>query len=107
MSPSLSTSSQLASRSGASQKLLEKIAGTKVHGSVVRAMAHVPRERFVPEHEFNLAFEDIALPIGHGQTISQPTLVAIMTDALGLDGSRTVLEVGTGCGYQTAILAEL
>jgi len=74
---------------------------------VLAAMAHIPRERFVLSEEQELAYEDIPLPIGLGQTISQPFIVALMTGALELTGSEKVLEVGTGSGYQAAILAEL
>ena len=74
---------------------------------VIEAMARVPRECFVPLEEQQLAYEDMALPIGFGQTISQPYIVALMTQALELSGDQKVLEVGTGSGYQTAILAEL
>jgi len=74
---------------------------------VLAAMAHIPRERFVPPEERELAYEDIPLPIGLGQTISQPLIVALMTEALELTGGEKVLEVGTGSGYQAAILAEL
>jgi protein-L-isoaspartate(D-aspartate) O-methyltransferase len=74
---------------------------------VLAAMSHVPRERFVPLEEKYLAYEDRPLPIGMGQTISQPYIVALMTSLLELSGEEKVLEVGTGSGYQTAILAEL
>lgn len=74
---------------------------------VIKAMARVPRECFVPLEEQNLAYEDMALPIGFHQTISQPYIVALMTEALEISGDQKVLEVGTGSGYQTAILAEL
>ncbi len=74
---------------------------------VLAAMARVSRELFVPPQEQRLAYEDHPLPIGYGQTISQPYMAAIMTEALGLTGTEKVLEVGTGSGYQTAILAEL
>ncbi len=74
---------------------------------ILAAMAHIPRERFVPPEEQDLAYEDIPLPIGLDQTISQPFIVALMTEALELTGSEKVLEVGTGSGYQAAILAEL
>ncbi len=71
------------------------------------AMAKVPRESFVaPEHRA-AAYEDRPLPIGEGQTISQPYMVAIMTQSLALKGKERVLEIGTGSGYQTALLAEL
>jgi protein-L-isoaspartate(D-aspartate) O-methyltransferase len=74
---------------------------------VLAAMSRVPRERFVPLEEKHLAYEDRPLPIGMGQTISQPYIVAMMTSLLELTGKEKVLEVGTGSGYQTAILAEL
>lgn len=70
-------------------------------------MEHVPRELFVPLSSRHLAYEDIPLPIEMGQTISQPFIVALMTEALELKGTERVLEVGTGSGYQAAILAEL
>jgi protein-L-isoaspartate(D-aspartate) O-methyltransferase len=71
------------------------------------AIAKVPRERFVPPDLAAYAHDNRPLPIGHGQTISQPLIVAVMTDLLRLQPSSRVLEVGTGSGYQTAILAEL
>ncbi|MFC1904691.1 protein-L-isoaspartate(D-aspartate) O-methyltransferase [Chloroflexota bacterium] len=74
---------------------------------VLAAMARVPRERFVPPEIQHLAYEDSSLPIGLDQTISQPFIIALMTEALELKGSEKVLEVGTGSGYQAAILAEL
>jgi protein-L-isoaspartate(D-aspartate) O-methyltransferase len=74
---------------------------------VLAAMARIPRERFVPLEERHLAYEDRPLPIGLDQTISQPFIVALMTEALELTGSEKVLEIGTGSGYQAAILAEL
>jgi protein-L-isoaspartate(D-aspartate) O-methyltransferase len=74
---------------------------------VLAAMARVPRERFVPLREQHLAYEDMPLPIGLDQTISQPFIIAIMTEALELAGDENILEVGTGSGYQAAILAEL
>ncbi len=74
---------------------------------VLAVMARIPRERFVLSGEQDLAYEDIPLPIGLDQTISQPFIVALMTEALELTGNEKVLEVGTGSGYQTAILAEL
>lgn len=74
---------------------------------VMDAVARVPREEFVPESERHLAHGDHPLPIGHGQTISQPFIVAFMTDLLDLQPAHRVLEVGTGCGYQAAVLAEL
>jgi len=74
---------------------------------VLAAMARIPRERFVPPEEQHLAYDDRPLPIGFDQTISQPLIIALMTEALELTGSEKVLEVGTGSGYQAAILAKL
>jgi len=74
---------------------------------VLAAMLQVPRHAFVPEAEAPSAYSDFPLPIGEGQTISQPYIVALMTEALCLEGGEKVLEIGTGSGYQTAILAEL
>jgi protein-L-isoaspartate(D-aspartate) O-methyltransferase len=74
---------------------------------VLTAMRKVPRHLFVDESIRPKAYEDIALPIGKGQTISQPYMVAVMTELLELKGKERVLEVGTGSGYQAAILAEL
>ena len=70
-------------------------------------MRAVPRHLFVPEVAIARAYEDVPVPIGQGQTISQPTIVAVMTEALELTGRERVLEIGTGCGYQTAILSAL
>lgn len=74
---------------------------------VLDAMRKVPRHLFIPESSWDDAYEDMALPIGEGQTISQPYMVAIMTELLELTGNEKVLEVGTGSGYQAAILGEL
>jgi len=74
---------------------------------VMAAMARVPRDAFVPEKMKRLAFNNSPLPIGHDQTISQPYIVALMSDLLALRADHRVLEVGTGCGYQTAILSQL
>ena len=74
---------------------------------VLSVMAAVPRHRFVPEGEIYGAYYNHPLPIGYGQTISQPYIVALMTNLLALDKQRSVLEVGTGSGYQTAVLAEM
>jgi len=70
-------------------------------------MARVDRARFVPDDLRHLADEDAALPIGYGQTISQPTMVRLLCEALELTGDEKVLDVGTGSGYQAAVLAEL
>ena len=75
--------------------------------SVLRAMGNVPRHWFVPENMQRPAYADRPLPIGEGQTISQPYIVAFMTQALGLTPESKVLEVGTGSGYQAAVLAEI
>jgi protein-L-isoaspartate(D-aspartate) O-methyltransferase len=74
---------------------------------VLAAMRKVPRHEFVPPTWRELAYEDQPLPIGHGQTISQPYVVAVMTELASLDGRSRVLEVGTGSGYQAAVLAEI
>lgn len=87
---------------------LIKHLGTEIRDErVLVAMARVPRERFLPDELGDSAYDDRPLPIGLDQTISQPLMVALMTEALGLSGSEKVLELGTGSGYQTAILAEL
>jgi protein-L-isoaspartate(D-aspartate) O-methyltransferase len=74
---------------------------------VLAAMAAVPRELFLPPSERSRAYADAALPIGHDATISQPYMVAAICELLGLSGSERVLDVGTGSGYQAAVLAEL
>lgn len=74
---------------------------------VEAVMRAVPRHRFVPAWEMHNAYADAPLSIGHGQTISQPFIVALMSQLLCLSGSERVLEIGTGCGYQTAVLAGL
>lgn len=74
---------------------------------VLDAVAVVPRERFVPPEQTGEAYEDRAVPVGEGQTLSQPYMVAVMTEALRLREGDRVLEIGTGSGYQTAVLAHL
>ena len=74
---------------------------------VLRVMETTPRHEFVPERYLNQAYADHPLPIGHGQTISQPYIVALMTELLQLEPGDKVLEIGTGSGYQAAVLAEL
>jgi len=74
---------------------------------VLEAMATVPRHEFMPESQRPLAYTDQPLPIGHGQTISQPYIVALMTQSLDLQPGEKVLEIGTGSGYQAAVLAEI
>jgi protein-L-isoaspartate(D-aspartate) O-methyltransferase len=88
----------------------ELLAGLRrrgVEGRVIEAVARVARERFVPANLRDRAWEDGALPIGSGQTISQPSLVAYMVDLLELRGGERVLDVGTGSGYHAAVLAQL
>ena len=75
--------------------------------AILETLKKVERHRFVPKEYFNNAYGDYPLPIGSGQTISQPYIVALMTETLRLTGKEKVLEVGTGSGYQAAILAEL
>src|SRR6195256_646425 len=79
----------------------------KFGDAVMAAMAKVPRHRFVPSSQDSFAYENRPLPIGEGQTISQPYIVALMTDLLDPKHGDSVLEVGTGSGYQAAVLAEL
>ncbi len=74
---------------------------------VMAAMRKVPREEFVPPELKHAAFDNGPLPIGHGQTISQPYIVALMTDLLQPEPDHTILEIGTGSGYQTAILSQM
>ena len=74
---------------------------------VLAAMARVPRELFVPAELREYAYADAALPLGHGQTVSQPFIVAVTCQGLGLEGGERVLDVGTGSGYAAAVLAEL
>ena len=74
---------------------------------VIRAMGKVPRHLFIPERNRDLSYGDFPVSIGNGQTISQPYIVAYMTEALNLDHKDKVLEIGTGSGYQAAILAEI
>jgi protein-L-isoaspartate(D-aspartate) O-methyltransferase len=88
-------------------RLIKSLASEIKDQRVLSAMARIPRERFVLPENTRHAYEDRPLPIGLDQTISQPYIVAVMTEALELTGSEKVLEIGTGSGYQTAILAEL
>ena len=88
--------------------VMEQIQGRGIRDlGVLAAMAKVPRHRFVPAEQVPHAYEDHALPIGYGQTISQPYIVALMTEHLAIQRGDRVLEVGTGSGYQAAVLAEL
>lgn len=94
--------------SAAKGQLITALAAREITDArVLSALARVPRERFVPESIRERAYENIALPIAAAQTISQPLMVALMTQELQLQGDERVLEVGTGSGYQTAVLAEL
>lgn len=93
-----------------SRKLMVKtqLAGRGIRDSrVLSAMAEIPRHIFVSKALEYHAYDDTPLSIGYGQTISQPYMVAIMTESLGLKGDERILEIGTGCGYQTAILMKL
>ncbi len=88
-------------------ELIEHLSTEIKDERVLAAMRSIPREHFVPPESQHLAYEDRPLPIGYDQTISQPFIIALMTEALELTGNEKVLEVGTGSGYQAAILAEL
>lgn len=95
----------------AANKRIRLIMGLRTQGitdtSVLSAIERVPRDHFVPPYAVDQAWEDTALPIGLGQTISQPYVVAFMTQALELTDRDKVLEIGTGCGYQAAVLSHL
>lgn len=92
---------------GARTRLIEYLRRNIRDKRVIEAMAQVPREQFVPEDLCFAAYDDRPLGIGFGQTISQPYIVAVMTEALELNGEEKVLEVGTGSGYQAAVIARL
>jgi protein-L-isoaspartate(D-aspartate) O-methyltransferase len=104
-----STSTELDAYAEArAQMVREQIAGRGIADPrVISAMSRVPRHELVPESMRERAYEDRPLPIGNGQTISQPFVVAYMTEQLRLRGGERVLEVGTGSGYQAAVLAEI
>ena len=85
----------------------KRIGKKQLSRSVMKAMSTVPRHEFVPVHLRRAAYANRPLPIGYGQTISQPYIVALMTDLLDVESGDVVLEIGTGSGYQAAILAEL
>jgi protein-L-isoaspartate(D-aspartate) O-methyltransferase len=85
---------------------VNEIGKDRLSDRVMQAMARVPRHRFVPVELQEWAYEDLPLPIGHEKTISQPFIVALMTDLLAVEEHDRVLEIGTGFGYQAAILAE-
>jgi protein-L-isoaspartate(D-aspartate) O-methyltransferase len=105
---------RLAERQAMVQAIEEMVVDTQVEidkerldPRVMTVMGRVPRHRFVPESVEASAYRNRPLPIGHGQTISQPYIVALMTDLLQVGPDDVVLEVGTGSGYQAAVLAEL
>lgn len=85
--------------------LRDLLLGEGISRRVVSALVSVPRDRFVPREMRVRAWDDHAMPIGHGQTISQPTVVAVMTEAAAVGPGDVVLDVGTGSGYQAAVLA--
>ncbi len=89
------------------ERLIEELSPQIADRRVLAALAAVPRDVFVPASVRGEAWANTSLPIGHGQTISQPTVVARMCELLELDGSETVLDVGTGSGYHAAVLARL
>ena len=90
------------------RRLVDEIAGQGIHDErVLEVFRRMPRHLFVPEDAVDLAYENHPLAIGQGQTISQPYMVACMTQALGLKGGEKVLEIGSGSGYQTAVLKAL
>jgi protein-L-isoaspartate(D-aspartate) O-methyltransferase len=88
-------------------RLISQLSNEIKEERVLAAMSRIPRELFVPSASRHLAYEDRPLPIGWKQTISQPYIIALMTQALELTGNEKALEIGTGSGYQAAILAEL
>jgi protein-L-isoaspartate(D-aspartate) O-methyltransferase len=88
-------------------ELIRQLGAEIKNKRVLEAMGAIPRELFVPPESHQLAYADKPLPIGYGQTISQPFIIALMTEALELTGREKVLEIGTGSGYQAAILAQL
>ncbi len=86
----------------------EQLIARRIHDPrVIEALGRIERHAFVPEQIRERSYDDTPLPIGQGQTISQPYIVAYMTESLGLRGTEKVLEIGTGSGYQTAVLASL
>jgi len=90
------------------ERLVQRLRETGIRDTaVLEAIGKLPRHLFMDEALASRAYEDTALPIGHGQTISQPYIVARMTELLLADGARRVLEIGTGSGYQTAVLCAL
>ena len=92
---------------GPEERLLSELRPHVDDARVLEAIREVPRDRFVPERRREQAWDNVALPIGSGQTISQPLVVARMCELLALDGRERVLDVGTGSGYHAAVLARL
>jgi len=88
-------------------RLIDQLRAEIKDERVLAVMSRIPREKFIPAENQHLSYEDIPLPIGYNQTISQPFIIALMTASLELKGTEKVLEVGTGSGYQAAILAGL
>lgn len=88
-------------------RLIDQLRAEIKDERVLAVMSRVPREKFIPPENQHLSYEDIPLPIGYNQTISQPFIITLMTASLELKGTEKVLEVGTGSGYQAAILAGL
>ena len=107
MTASLTDHNRDADLGAARERMLALLSARVRDERVIAAMASVPRERFVPGHLRPRAYDDNALPIGEGQTISQPLIVALMTEALALRSGDRVLEVGTGSGYQAAVLSHI
>ena len=89
------------------ERLADRISGRVDDERVVEAVRSVPRHEFVPQSRRESAYRDRPLPIGEGQTISAPHMVAVMADLLDLRPGNDVLEIGTGCGYHAAVTAEL
>ncbi len=109
VAPAFAADGSAAGRQGMIEeiKLLARSLGDGIDAAVLAAMGRVPRHEFVPWLERPFAYDNRPLPIGHGQTISQPYIVAAMTALLKVGAGDTVLEIGTGSGYQAAVLAEL
>ena len=110
LSGSVTTQPQVTEAEFAKQRrrLVEEIRSQGIRSkAVLEAMLKVPRHRFVPPAYQNLAYKDHPLPIGHEQTISQPFIVAYMTEAAEITRGEKVLEIGTGSGYQAAVLSQL
>lgn len=91
----------------AKRRLMRRLKSEIADDRAIRAMERVPRESFVPAESKHMAYEDVPVPIGEGQTISQPFIVALMVQALELRQTDKILELGTGSGYEAAVLAEL